>query len=297
MRRPAAELRPVLLAFFAAALWGLWWVPVRWLEAQGVPGAMTGVTINAGAALAALTWVTLRRQSLRIAPRAAIGAVLVGLAVSSYSLALTEGEVVRVVLLFYLAPAWSKLIEWGFLGMRWGWSSTLALVAALSGAVLVLGGDVSLKGFGPGDVLAVISGMAWAGGAALIFLEPGTRAAPLATVTALAATAIGLLQALAVGEAGPLPAAALGGAMAGAVYALPILMLTMWSATRLTPAVLTFLLTAEILAGIISGALFLDEPFTALMALGAVLIVLGALAELLPVLLAGRRRRGSGGAV
>ncbi|MFC3615192.1 DMT family transporter [Lutimaribacter marinistellae] len=293
MRRPAAELRPVLLAFVAAAFWGLWWIPVRWLEAQGVPGAMAGVTINAGATVAALAWCAVRGQSLRIPLRGLIGATLVGLAVSSYSVALAEGQVVRVVLLFYLAPAWSKLIEWAFLRMRWGWSSTLALVAALSGAVLVLGGDVSLTRFGVSDLLAVMSGMAWAGGAALIFLAPGPGAAPMAAVTAMSAAVIGFAYALAVGSVGPLPVAALGGALAGVVYALPILALTLWSASRLTPAVLTFLLTAEILSGIISGALFLDEPFTPMMALGATLIVLGALAELAPAL--GVRRRGSGG--
>ncbi|MEY8839493.1 EamA family transporter, partial [Cribrihabitans sp. XS_ASV171] len=212
MKRPAAELRPVLLAFLAAALWGLWWVPVRWLEARGVPGAMTGVTINAGAALACLSWVAWRGIPMRMPLRSAVGAGLVGLAVSSYSVALTEGQVVRAVLLFYLAPAWSKLIEWGVLGLRWGWSSTLALVAALVGAVLVLGGDVSLAGFDFADLLAVLSGMAWAGGAALIFLEPGTRAAPLASATALAACLIGLVYAVALGQASPLPAVAPAGA-------------------------------------------------------------------------------------
>ena len=34
--------------------------------------------------------------------------------------------------------------------------------------------------------------------------------------------------------------------------------------------------------GVVSGVLLLDEPFSAVQAAGAVLIVLGALAELLP---------------
>ena len=46
-----------------------------------------------------------------------------------------------------------------------------------------------------------------------------------------------------------------GGALLGAAlvggYVLPILALTLWSVQRLSPATLTFLLTAEILSGIL----------------------------------------------
>ena len=68
----------------------------------------------------------------------------------------------------------------------------------------------------------------------------------------------------------------------GVIYVLPIMLLTLWSAQRLSPATLTFLLTAEILSGTVSGVLLLDDPFGPSKAGGAALIVLAALSEVLP---------------
>ncbi|WP_371226277.1 DMT family transporter [Roseovarius sp. 2305UL8-3] len=280
---------PVILAFVSALLWGIWWIPIRYLESLGMSGAWGSVTMNIGAAAAALAFVTIRRVPLQISARGVMGATLVGVAVTFYSVAITFSDVVRVVLLFYLAPAWSKIIEWAFLGQRWGWPSTAAVGLSLLGAYLVLGGDISLDGIGFGDVLGVISGMAWAGGAALIFTGGRMNAMSLSLVTAIAATLIGavfILPGAGDGLAGLGDWSAKGmGALAGVVYVLPILALTLWSAQRLSPAVISFLLTAEILSGVITGALFLDEPFGVMQAAGAVLILLAAAVEVVPAVM------------
>ena len=55
--------------------------------------------------------------------------------------------------------------------------------------------------------------------------------------------------------------------------------MTLWAAQRISPALLTFLLSAEILTGVISGAVLLDEPFGMLQALGTVMIILAAVSE------------------
>lgn len=275
-----------MLAFLSAALWGIWWIPIRYLESLGLSGALASVSMNAGAALAALVWLLLRRGDLRLNRRAILGAVLVAVATTTYSVAITMADVVRVILLFYLAPAWGKVIEWAFLGHRWTWASSVAVAMSLFGAYLVLGGEVSLAAIGAGDALAVLSGVAWAAGAALIFT--GGRAGPmgLSLITALAASMIGIgFHIAGVGGPGGIDAEALGqGAVGGAIYVLPILVLTLWSAQRLSPAVISFLLTAEILSGVLSGVWLLDEPFGAMQAAGAVLILMAAAMEVIPVL-------------
>lgn len=287
----AAGLRPVILAFLAAALWGLWWIPIRWFDALGLIGASGGAAMNAGAFASCVLWMVLRREAFRLDPRAIGGAACVGVAIGTYSVALNYGDVVRVILLFYLAPAWSKLIEWRFLQMPWRWTSTLALGAALLGAFLVLGGDIATNGVTIGDALAVLSGVAWSVGATLIFVSPGSaRPMSLSAVSALTAALIGVLfmtieQEWPADIQGTIVVTGLG---VGLLYVVPILALTLWSAQVLTPATLTFLLTAEILAGVISSAIFLDEPFGPLRVAGAALIVLGALSEILPHLM-GRR--------
>jgi drug/metabolite transporter (DMT)-like permease len=279
------NLTPILLALIAALLWGIWWIPIRYLETLGMSGAQSGTLMNAGAAGAAFLWLLVMRITPRIALKAALGAGFVGVAISTYSMALSLGDVVRIVLLFYLAPAWSKIIEWAFMGQRWSRISSLTLAASLAGAYLVLGGEISLTAFSPADVLALLSGMAWSSGAALIFTS--TRASPvmLSLITALTATVISLSFVL-IGQGAALSfgltrAGAAFGAGFGVLYVLPILALTLWSAQRLSPAVITFLLTAEILAGVITAALFLDEPFGVMQASGAGLIIAAAMAEVL----------------
>ena len=278
-------MTPAILAFVAAALWGIWWIPIRYLETLGMDGAWGSVSMNAGASLFAVIWIVLSRTPLRVGWSGILGAALVGVAVSTYSVAITLADVVRVILLFYLAPGWSKIIEWAFMGRGWHWTSTLTIAASLLGAWLVLGGDLSLAGLGVGDMLAVLSGLAWAGGAALIFTGDRSSPSTLTLVTCLSATAIGIgFIVLGAGSVFSGAATLKGsgvGALAGIVYVLPIMVLTLWSAQRLPPATISFLLTAEILSGVLSGVLFLDEPFGLMQAGGAALILLAATAEVL----------------
>ena len=127
--------------------------------------------------------------------------------------------------------------------------------------------------------------MAWAGGAALIFAGGRASAQALSLVTCLCATVIGMgFIVLGQGTVFSGDATVTGagvGALSGVLYVLPIMVLTLWSAQRLPPATISFLLTAEILSGVISGALFLDEPFGAMQAAGAMLILIAAVSEVL----------------
>ena len=66
---------------------------------------------------------------------------------------------------------------------------------------------------------------------------------------------------------------------AGAVYLAPIIGVTLWGATRLLPATISFLLAAEILSGITSSALFLDEPFGWWEIAGTAMIVASVIAH------------------
>ena len=70
----------------------------------------------------------------------------------------------------------------------------------------------------------------------------------------------------------------------GAIYLLPVLGITMWSAQRLPPGLLSFLFTLEIVAGVVSGALLLDEPFGLYRLSGGVLIIGAALIEAIAAL-------------
>jgi hypothetical protein len=61
-----------------------------------------------------------------------------GLTNLGFNWAVTMGDVVRVVLLFYTMPAWSVLFAWWLLGERPNRLAVLRLVVALAGVALVL---------------------------------------------------------------------------------------------------------------------------------------------------------------
>lgn len=280
-------------ALVSAILWGLWWVPVRLMEAGGLTGIWSAILMNA-AALPVLAFIAMRGGGFGgLDRRSLIGASLAGVAVTFYSNALNHADVVRVVVLFYLAPAWSTLIECVFLGRRWSLASLVALGLAFGGLALILGGDIGSGAIGRGEVMAVAAGMAWAAGAALVFMAPEPRPASgaLAFSTVGAAVVVGL--ALAILEGAPPPPTAGAGAYAvaggaGLVYIAPMMALTLWVATRLPPALLSFLLTAEIISGVSTSAIFLDEPFGLAECAGAILVALAAVVEVRAQQVAGR---------
>ena len=61
-----------------------------------------------------------------------------GMSNVGFNWAVTVGDVVRIVLLFYLMPAWSVLLAWPLLGEKPSTGSLFRLALALSGVVIVL---------------------------------------------------------------------------------------------------------------------------------------------------------------
>jgi hypothetical protein len=65
-------------------------------------------------------------------------AAAAGLTNVGFNWAVTVGDVVRVVLLFYLMPAWSVLLAWPMLGERPTAAAAARLLLALAGVLVVL---------------------------------------------------------------------------------------------------------------------------------------------------------------
>ncbi|MEZ5934031.1 MAG: DMT family transporter [Alphaproteobacteria bacterium] len=284
---------PVLLVLASALFWGLWWVPVRLVEALGLTGVWPNLGINLGALLGLGAAVAVRRGRAQLAGSALIGSVLIGIAVAFYGAALSLTDVARAVLLFYLAPAWSTLIEVAFFGQRWQWRRLLPLLLSFGGMIAVFRGDITLDGVTIGDLAAFASGIAWAVGAALVFATgPGEidqgrpGALRLGFLVMIAAVATSVLM-LPIGwqgwprfESADAPFALLLALAAGGLYLAPIIGVTLWGATRLTPTTISFLLAAEILSGITSSALLLDERFGFWEMTGTVMIVASVIAHI-----------------
>ena len=116
---PAARsAAPALALLFNAFVWGVSWWPFRHLQERGLHPlwATALVYLFSMACLLAL-----RPAAPRLAwrhPALWWLALAAGLTNVGFNWAVTVGDVVRVVLLFYLMPAWTVLLAWLMLGER-----------------------------------------------------------------------------------------------------------------------------------------------------------------------------------
>ncbi len=127
---------PVLALVFNAFVWGVSWWPFRQLHGAGVhPLWATALVFTL-----AVVGLLLARPGVftrtRAYPALWLLALSSGLTNVAFNWAVTVGDVVRVVLLFYLMPAWSVLLAWRVLGERPTRTAVLRLVMAFAGVVL-----------------------------------------------------------------------------------------------------------------------------------------------------------------
>ncbi len=140
MRRPF--LSPTTLAAAALTLnafvWGVSWWPFRALQGLGLHPLWTTALIYTFA-LVCLGLVQPRAwRGFGRYPELWWLLLAAGLTNVGFNWAVTVGDVVRVVLLFYLMPAWVVLLAWPLLGEKPTTGSLLRLAVALAGVVIVL---------------------------------------------------------------------------------------------------------------------------------------------------------------
>lgn len=132
---------PIAGLLLNALVWGLSWWPFKQLQAQGLHPLWATAAVFGLAFAAIVLWCRWRHISLRTwrpHPRLWLLLVASGLTNVGFNWAVTVGDVVRVVLLFYLMPAWSVLLAWGLLGERPNARALLRLLLALAGLATVL---------------------------------------------------------------------------------------------------------------------------------------------------------------
>ncbi|MCC6658013.1 MAG: DMT family transporter [Rhodocyclaceae bacterium] len=121
-----------------ATIWGLIWHPYRVLEGLGVSPAL-GATLTYFVALL-LGWPLLGRRLAGLRPDRMLLAIALaaGGCNLGYVLATMHGEVMRVLLLFYLAPLWTVLLAFLLLDEKVGLPGTAVIGLSLAGAVVML---------------------------------------------------------------------------------------------------------------------------------------------------------------
>jgi drug/metabolite transporter (DMT)-like permease len=131
-------LAPVLALVVNAFVWGVSWWPFRALQQEGVHPLWSTALIYL---LAFVGFVVLQRWALPEllrTPALWLLALAAGLTNVGFNWAVTIGDVVRVVLLFYLMPAWAVLLAWLVLGEKPSAAGIGRLLLALAGVATVL---------------------------------------------------------------------------------------------------------------------------------------------------------------
>lgn len=155
---------PALALTFNALVWGISWWPFRELQGQGLHPLWATALVFL---LCLICLMSVKPGAWRgFAGRPLLWLLMAATGVTNvaFNWAVTVGDVVRVVLLFYLMPAWSVLLAWPLLGDRPTAASLLRVALALAGVIIVLKSPGSSWPVPSGlaDWLAILGGFSFA---------------------------------------------------------------------------------------------------------------------------------------
>jgi drug/metabolite transporter (DMT)-like permease len=136
----AKNKRSAVLGLLTGALvWGLIWYPFRVLDDSGVSG-LHATLVTYAVALGVSLLLFGRQLGALLRPDWIL--VLIALASGwtnlAYVLGMVQGEVMQVLLLFYLAPLWTVLFARLLLGERPGLTGVSVVLLSLAGAATML---------------------------------------------------------------------------------------------------------------------------------------------------------------
>jgi len=120
---------------FGAATWGVIWYPYRILQEAGISGLTSSFYTYVIAAFIGFILFARHWHGIFKLPQAFFWlAAVAGWTNFSYVLAVLDGEVMRVMLLFYLSPLWTLLLAHFWLKDDIGLKGVLVIVISLTGA-------------------------------------------------------------------------------------------------------------------------------------------------------------------
>ena len=279
--QPSAVLFPAFSCAIAAVLWGFLWYPLRILEKNGVPGLWATLLIYIVALLPIIVpcW-RLRQQFLHQKVNYSLLALAAGWTNLAFILAMLEGEVVRVLLLFYLSPIWAMLMAWLILREKIEAPGLVALVLAMTGAVIMLW-HPEFFSTAPSlaDCYAITAGLAFASTNVLI-----RRIGHVHWSLKLGSAWIGVVAISVIGLALSIEAAPEFSGMTMWLILLlgfPFMFIMTWTAqygvTHLPVQISSIIFLLEIIAGAVSAAWLTSEVISDAEYLGGLLIIAAGL--------------------
>lgn len=150
--------------FVSGIVWGTTWIPLKHFAGAGLGGIDATLRSYGWVGVLSLPFIWRERAAWKPQRALLVLAALAGGAANvCFVSGMMLGNVVRVMLLFYLTPVWAVLGGRLFLGERISLPRALGVVTAVSGAGLVLGGPRLLDApVSAADLLGLGSGLFYA---------------------------------------------------------------------------------------------------------------------------------------
>ncbi len=282
---PSRALLPALALVCNAFVWGVSWWPFRQLEAAGLHPLWATVLIYAFAVLV----ITLARpaawRELFSHPALWVLVLASGTTNAAFNWAVTIGDVVRIVLLFYLMPLWAVLLARLLLHEPLTRGAILRVLLALAGALVILwptDGGLPLPRT-LAEALGVLGGFAFALNNVMLRREAARSEASRALAMFVGGVAVAGLLITLLGPAGtvqPLPALASGwvlGAAGLAAFFLAGNLALQYGATRLPANATAVIMLTEVLFASVSALALGAGTLDLRLAIGGAAIIAAAL--------------------
>lgn len=273
----------VLVLFISSTGWGLTWLPIKKLSEMGLDSMHLIFIAFVSGALLLSPWLykqyPLWKKSIGFMLMIALAG---GIANASFQTAIVHGDVIRVMILFYMLPVWSVVGGRIFLKEKIDTMRIISVILCLSGAFIIL--DVwhtSWQGITWVDLLAMSSGM---GLAATNILFRFTQHVPLLSKVSVmfigCTMLIGVSLSIFTPDTVLSDNSAIPWAMAyGALWLTLITIGTQWAVTQMEAGRSAIIIVMELVVAVASVALMTATELKSHEMIGGLMVISAAILE------------------
>ena len=275
--------------FLSAAAWGLFWIPQRAFEANGLTGGW-GTIAQMYVPLLMLAPIAIWRkmQGKSFGLDYPLIGLLMGGGIACYANSFLLTDVVRALILFYMTPVWATLYEILFRKQKPQWHRAVTITLALSGVWIVFSQGLTFPvPQNAGDWVALVGGMLFAGGAVRTEMVQPKDIFSLLISFFFCGGLVTLVIAYFLGDTlGPMPANDAWIAMLpwlllmSAVFLIPTNIVLLWTPSIVGGGLYSIIILIEIVVGSASAAILTDESFGWREIVGSMLIITAGLTEI-----------------
>jgi len=275
-----------------AAIWGLYWIPLRFLDSNGIPGLWAVFMVMAVGILPSVIVLFYTKQTSQLS---VVDSWLVGSALSIstvlYFTGIVFSDVIRVVFLFYLLPVWTTITARLIYKEAISAANIVVIIVALFGLSLFLGGGTSLpvpKNIG--DWCGLLAGMCWGFSLSILRGKESINSVVTVLTTCVTGAAFALVAIVVLSGIDNVSASntlnptswvfiGLAGLLFSVFMMYPSMMSQIWGAQRVPAPTAALLTMTEVVVSTLSAYVLIGTELNKVSVIGAFVILAAVLLD------------------